>query len=396
MILSKRLKQILALVLSLMVLTSLAIPAAADADTRPFLSLGKEQSDQERQTVLELLGVDPNRLDEYNVLYVSNQDEHDYLSSYMSESLIGTRALSSVLIVPTEEGTGIQVTCQNINYCTPGMYRNALITAGITDANVKVAAPFNLPGTAALVGAMKSYEAMTGKPLSDESKDAATNELIVTGDVGDSIGDMEKAEELVALVKQEVVEKGSDNEKEIGKVVDKASDALEVQLSEEDRQLIIDLMKKIADLDLNIDSIKQQAQDLYDKLSDINIDTGFFASIGQFFSDLWNAIVEFFTNLFGGGGDASSQVSSEPVSSEASSEISSQAESSISDDNQAESSSKQESHAASSAASSKAPGNNSAVSSQDSASPSNVPAQSEEPVSSQATEQETVSSQAAA
>ena len=102
MILSKRLTQVLALVLSLTVLTSLAIPVAADADTRPFLSLGKEQSDQERQTVLELLGVDPDNLDDYNVLYVSNQDEHDYLSSYMSESLIGTRALSSVLIVPTE------------------------------------------------------------------------------------------------------------------------------------------------------------------------------------------------------------------------------------------------------------------------------------------------------
>ncbi len=396
MILSKRLKQVLALVLSLTVLTSLAIPVAADADTRPFLSLGKEQSEQERQTVLELLGVDPDRLDEYNVLYVSNQDEHDYLSSYMSESLIGTRALSSVLIVPTEEGTGIQVTCQNINYCTPGMYRNALITAGITDANVKVAAPFNLPGTAALVGAMKSYEAMTGEPLSDQSKDAATNELIVTGDVGDSIGDMEKAEELVALVKQEVVEKDTSDEKEIGDVVDKAADALEVQLSDEDRQLIIDLMEKIAGLDLNIDSIKQQAQDLYDKLSDINIDTGFFASIGQFFSDLWNAIVEFFTNLFGGGGDASSQASSEPVSSEISSGVESQVESSTPDSQTDNTSSMQESHPASSAAPSKAPSSNSTVPSEGDVAPSKAPAQSEEPVSSQGVEQETVSSQAAA
>ncbi|GAA6397071.1 DUF1002 domain-containing protein [Solibaculum mannosilyticum] len=397
MILSKRLKQVLALVLSLTVLTSLAIPVAADADTRPFLSLGKEQSDQERQTVLELLGVDPDNLDDYNVLYVSNQDEHDYLSSYMSESLIGTRALSSVLIVPTEEGTGIQVTCQNINYCTPGMYRNALITAGITDANVKVAAPFNLPGTAALVGAMKSYEAMTGEPLSDESKDAATNELIVTGDVGDSIGDMEKAEELMALVKQEVVEKDANDENEIGDVVDKAADALEVQLSDEDRQLIIDLMKKIADLDLNIDSIKQQAQDLYDKLSDINIDTGFFASIGQFFSDLWNAIVEFFTNLFGGGGDASSQVSSEPVSSEASSETESQAESSNAAEQDDTSSKQESSRPASSAAPSKAPVAEEPTSSSGDETPSKAPVQSEEPVSSQNAEQQTeVSSQAAA
>ena len=180
-------------------------------------------------------------------------------------------------------------------------------------------------------------------------------------------------------------------------MVDKSADALEVQLSDEDRQLIIDLMKKIADLDLNIDSIKQQAQDLYDKLSDINIDTGFFASIGQFFSDLWNAIVEFFTNLFGGGGDASSQVSSEPVSSEASSETESQAESSNAAEQDDTSSKQESSRPASSAAPSKAPVTEEPTSSSGDETPSKAPVQSEEPASSPNAEQQTeVSSQAAA
>ena len=38
------------------------------------------------------------------------------------------------------------------------MYENALTTAGVTDATVTVAGPFNITGTAALVGAMNAYE----------------------------------------------------------------------------------------------------------------------------------------------------------------------------------------------------------------------------------------------
>ncbi len=298
-------KKFLSLLLSAILLFSMSVCAFADREEeKPFLSLGAEQTQAERAKVLELLGIKEEDLSNYNVLYVTNKDEHTYLGSYMSKELIGTRALSSVLIKSQPKGTGISVTCTNINYCTPGMYRNALITAGVTDAEVQVVAPSSLPGTAALVGAMKSFEAMTGESLSAESKDAATNELIATGELGKNIGDQEKAEELVGLVKQEVVDKKLTDENKIGDVIDEAAKSLEVNLSEKDRKLIQDLMAKISKLDLNIDSLKTQAKDLYDKLSNIKIDQGVWDSIVQFFRNLWDAIVNFFTNLFGGGNNA--------------------------------------------------------------------------------------------
>ena len=66
---------------------------------------------------------------------------------------------------------------------------------------------------------------------------------------------------------------------------------MEVNLSEEDRQAIIDLMKKISDLDLNIDSLREQAKSLYDRIAgldlNLNIDEeqvkGFFEKILDFF-----------------------------------------------------------------------------------------------------------------
>ena len=48
------------------------------------------------------------------------------------------------------------------------MYENALATAGIENADIKVAGPFNISGTAALVGAIKAYENMTGEEVNEE------------------------------------------------------------------------------------------------------------------------------------------------------------------------------------------------------------------------------------
>ena len=139
---------------------------ADGVEEKPYLSLGADLNKKEKATVLELLGVEEDELDEYTVVTVTNKDEHEYLDDYLSATVIGTRALSSVLVEKTDKGDGIDVTTKNITYCTEGMYQNALTTAGIEDADVVVAGPFNITGTAALVGAMNAYEDMTGETIS--------------------------------------------------------------------------------------------------------------------------------------------------------------------------------------------------------------------------------------
>ncbi len=264
---------------------------------KPFVALGADLKDSERMTVLGLLGVTEEELKDYDVITVTNADEHQYLDDYLDASIIGSRALSSVKVVGKEAGNGINVNTSNISYCTAGMYRNALITAGVEDADITVAGPFSISGTAALVGAIKAYETMTGEVIPEVNMDAANNELVITGEIVESVGDAEKVEELMALVKQKVAEGAVSSRADIESLIDQAAEELEVSLSDEDKDKIAGLMDKIEGLDLNVDAIKEQAQELYNKLDslDFHFDT---ESVGNFFTRIIDAIVGFFQNLF--------------------------------------------------------------------------------------------------
>ena len=77
----------------------------------------------------------------------------------------------------------------------------------------------------------------------------------------ESVGDPEKVEQLMALVKQEVAEGAVSGSEDIKNLVKQAADELEIRLSDEDRDKITGLMDKIDGLDLNVDAIKEQAKD---------------------------------------------------------------------------------------------------------------------------------------
>lgn len=284
------------------VLGSLAVPQTVKADSQdtPYIALGADLTAEQRATVLELLEVTEEDLQNYTVVTVTNQEEHEYLDSYLDSSVIGTRALSSVVVEKRDPGQGIQVKTSNISYCTTGMYQNALATAGLEDAQVRVAGPTRISGTAALVGAMKAYSAMTGEEVDADNADAATDELVTTSELGESLGDQDKAEALVGAVKDSVVSLEAQSPEEIEAVIDDTAQQLDIQLTEEDRAKITSLMEKIGQLDLDVDSLKQQAQDLYDKLEsmDIQIDSqqvkGFLERVADWFGGLWNTLKGYF------------------------------------------------------------------------------------------------------
>ena len=263
----------------------------ADAvEEKPYLSLGADLSTDQKSKVLELLDVDEKALDQYNIVTVTNADEHKYLDDYLDSSVIGTKALSSVLVEKRDKGEGIDVTTKNITYCTAGMYENALTTAGVTDATVTVAGPFNITGTAALVGAMNAYEDMTGEDISSESKDAATNELVVTSELADQFNDSDKAEQFLALIKEKVLSDDAKSESDINDIIDCSKD-LDITVTDDQKAQIAELMQKINKLDLNVNDLKEQASKIYDKLSDMDIDTqGIFEKIKTALSSIFAAL----------------------------------------------------------------------------------------------------------
>ena len=79
---------------------------------------------------------------------------------------------------------------------------------------------------------------------------------------------------------------------------------MHITLTDEQKQQIKDLMEKISNLDLNVDDLKAQVQGIYEKLEgmDLNITEedvqGFFAQIGNWFSNVWTQITDWFSGLF--------------------------------------------------------------------------------------------------
>lgn len=269
-------------------------------DDKPYLALGADLSDDQKNTVLSLMGIDPANLANYNVTYVTNAQEHQYLDSYVDSSKIGSKSWSSVVIVKRKKGNGLNISTNNITYCTVGMYKNALTTAGITDADIIVAGPKPISGTAALVGIFEAYEAMTGEAVQDNVVDAALNELVVTGELEASIQGLtdQEVEEFIAYIKSLIAEKGLTDEKSINEAIDEACDKYGVTLSDDERQKIVDLLLKITSLGIDLSGLVDYAASLYNSFKNGGSSSGIIASIGNFLGNIFSAIGEFFKNLF--------------------------------------------------------------------------------------------------
>ena len=295
----RKIKKWISLLLVLAMTLGMGINAGAAWGDQPILALGADLSAEQRTTVLGILGVSEADLADYDVIYVTNEEEHQYLDAYLSSSVIGTRALSSVLIRPADEGAGLNVTTYNISYCTIDMYTNALLTAGLEDADVYVAAPSNISGTSALIGAVKGYADMTGSSVDETALETAVNELVVTGEIGDVLGDSETASDIVAYIKQQIIEQGVDSDADIETIIRNAMEEFDISLSDEDVAKLVELMNKISKLDIDVNALAQQASQLYEKLKGMgldleNIDT---EQVGNFITRFFDRIVELINSL---------------------------------------------------------------------------------------------------
>lgn len=269
-------------------------------DDKPYLALGADLTDDQRQVVLSLMGIDAANLANYEVSYVTNAEEHQYLDAYIDSSQIGSKSWSSIVIVEREKGNGLNISTNNISYCTVGMYKNALTTAGITDADIIVAGPTSISGTAALVGIFKAYQEMTGDTISDNVVDAALNELVITGQLEDSIAGLsdEEVEEFIAYIKSVIAENNLSDEASINDAIDDACEKYGVTLSDDERQQIVDLLLKITSLGIDLNGLVDYASSLYNSFKNGGGDTGVFSSIGTFFSNIFSSVGDFFKNLF--------------------------------------------------------------------------------------------------
>lgn len=264
---------------------------------KPYLALGADLTADQQHTVLTLMGIEAADLDKYDVVYVNNSEEHKYLDDYVGADKIGTKSLSSVVIVETETGSGIDISTYNINYCTVGMYKNALATAGVTDAKIIIAGPTGISGTAALVGIFKAYEEMTGEELDEKTMDAALDELVTTGRLEEALSsvDSESLEAMIAELKTMLANGELDTEQQIRDQIQELAEEYEIALTDEDIQNLVDLLQKLKGLDLDWDAIANQASAWADQLGELVQSEGFGTKVVAFFQKAWDWIKSLFS-----------------------------------------------------------------------------------------------------
>ena len=270
------------LVLLVIIMTTTGVMAKGES----VVSLGQDLDESQKSQMIDLLGADENT----KVIEVTNEEEKKYLGGHVDSSIIGSRAISSAYVEMLSEGSGIEAEVYNVTWVTKDMVINAVATAGITDAKVKVAAPFNVSGTAALTGIIKAFEDATGETVSEEQKEIANEEIAKTGELGQDIG-KDEAAELVKRVKEVVIEKDIKSKEDIEGAIEESAEELNITLTEEQKEKISQLMEKISNLDLNVEDIKSQIKNISGKLGEIAQNSDEVRSVMQ-------KIGDFFTNLF--------------------------------------------------------------------------------------------------
>ena len=181
-------KRSIALLLCLWFMLAAAVPAAADGEIpagEARAVIGANLTDEQISQVYGIFGIGRGSVKE---LTVTNAEEREYLEGMVDSSIIGTNSISCIYVEILPAGEGLQIRTENLTWCTEEMFINALVTAGIDDAKIIVAAPFRVSGTAALTGIYKAYEDISGQQLDEIAKVVSTQELVITGELADEIG----------------------------------------------------------------------------------------------------------------------------------------------------------------------------------------------------------------
>ncbi|EIJ78782.1 hypothetical protein PB1_14529 [Bacillus methanolicus PB1] len=262
----------------------------------PIVVYGEALSVAQKEEVRKLLGVkDTSKVKE---ITVTGKDLVTYINGDPHSNMY-----SSAKITRKEKGEGLlvkQVTPENITEVTNEMYANALLTAGIEDAVVEVASPVKVSGHSALVGIYKAYDNGEGTELNKERTEVANEELSLATNLAKKEGlDQDKVSELLTEIKKEIAKQNPATKEEIEQIIDEKINTLEIQLSPEDRQLLIDLFEKMRNLNINFDNVQLQLDDLtkdiHKRIEETVGDKGFLDAVSNFFKELIETIKSIFS-----------------------------------------------------------------------------------------------------
>ena len=245
-----------------MVMGSMVPTVPAMADAMKVVTLGADLSDEQKNTMLKYFKVDSSQA---QIIYVTNQDERDHLSSYVPLEQIGTRTVSCAYVKPTTSG-GIKVRTANLNWVTCNMIASSLSTSGVTNCEVVAACPFEVSGTGALTGIQMAYETASGQKLDETKKELATEEMVVTGNLADSVGQND-ATTVINQAKMQVIADNVQNADDIYNIVVNISNNNNVTLTDDEINTIVNLLQQISQQDYDYSEMQETLERVNDNVT---------------------------------------------------------------------------------------------------------------------------------
>lgn len=182
MILQKKLTFFFAVLLGLMGINSApGVVKADDIDDLPVVTLGDSLTKSQREETIKTL-IQPINDSNYQAITVTGNDLVKYLNPSGDNFAVNSGVWSSALIQKTAKGSGINAKIVpyngqlNITTITADQYKNAAVTAGISDANIYVTSAIPIDGSGALAGVYAAY-AKQNKGLNQKQINAAQDEM---------------------------------------------------------------------------------------------------------------------------------------------------------------------------------------------------------------------------
>ena len=285
-------------------------------DETPVVTLGTSLTDSQKDGTLKILTA-PLNGGNYQTITVTGSDLVRYLNPSGDNFTTSSGVWSSAMIQKTSSGSGINVKIldyngkNNITTITANQYKNAALTAGITDANIYVTSAIPIDGSGALAGVYAAY-AKNGNALNQKQVNAAQDEMNtlsgITQDNKDKKGYSDaQLNNAVAGAKSEMAKQGQNiSDSQIRDIVNNQINInhLGNTINNNQKNQIVNLLLEIRDSGaLKSNSFKGQASKLSSQIENSakNIFNKFNTPENRsWLQQLWDSIVNFFSHMFGG------------------------------------------------------------------------------------------------
>lgn len=229
------------------------VTAAAGAQTagQKFVVYGADTSQAERQELAQFFGIGADARTDV----VTTAEMVQALGGTGLQVAPTDRSISSSALTCLNRGDGLSVRTQNITRIPAAVYANALVTAGVGDGGVLIAAPAANPvtGETALAGVLKAFpQCQAGRQPDAARLRLAYGQVARTVQLAGSNADsaaINRASTALLAAAQSVITGQARDDAAINAALDQATAANGVQASAAQRADLIDFLRQLGAVD---------------------------------------------------------------------------------------------------------------------------------------------------